>query len=551
MRAPDPVECEQVLIAWSSLNLLGNSGMGPVAASPGWRLAANDPFGGLGVGGQFLTERANALIREGVMPPVALEYHPTVSGALLIAKTYAASSRRGGQYQVHALRVDTDQCSPWDMWSARDNRILITDELTVEPSQTMPRLRLVRCRPDAPSQDTGALGLLLERLRQRRLFTIRSKNQPAAEALVRGLLAWLPVGMTRGVPISTLVSHPSAMSHGVGIVVPPFSQGFDLVDVDLDAGVLSHVGHEAAELGAALLCADPRELEAMSSVAELASWMLLSQTAVGELTLVQLHEACSDALFPMLLQRLARDAHRGPDLMRIKNDPEACRAFSVSLRPLAAEYSDVVAPLFASASGVSAEDHAHLQDWLLESVGVEQFHRYVLRSLVLETSSQPVDVDSVALTQILERALRGSPQLGDFDFRSTTPTWTTLTDLQIRAHLLVGHDIPSQARSLMRSSPGKLARVIDELVEIDPQDPQPYEGLLRWPDDDIDTLVAALLSSRRLDRSWAVRVMEHKPPPVVREVLSAHWPRIASHLGVPQAVAQHLVVKPKRWWERK
>ena len=65
MPTPEAVACEQVVIAWSSLNLLGNSGMGPVAVSDGWTLSGSDPFAGLGEGGRYLTEDAFALVGPG------------------------------------------------------------------------------------------------------------------------------------------------------------------------------------------------------------------------------------------------------------------------------------------------------------------------------------------------------------------------------------------------------------------------------------------------------------------------------------------------------
>ena len=41
---PTEVAAEQLVLAWSPSNLLGVSGMGPVAASPGWELPPLHPL---------------------------------------------------------------------------------------------------------------------------------------------------------------------------------------------------------------------------------------------------------------------------------------------------------------------------------------------------------------------------------------------------------------------------------------------------------------------------------------------------------------------------
>lgn len=71
---------------------------------------------------------------------------------------------------------------------------------------------------------------------------------------------------------------------------------------------------------------------------------------------------------------------RGPfDLERFA---EIDARVAAGLTKHAAEYADVVAPLFGSDAGITAGDHGKLQDWLLEAIGRVQFETYVLGPLL-------------------------------------------------------------------------------------------------------------------------------------------------------------------------
>lgn len=553
MTTTDAVECEQVVIAWSSVNILGYSGMGPVAKSDGWTLASSDRFAGLGESGRYLTESANALVGDGVYPPPALEFRPGSNGTLLLAKTYALSSGRGGHYQIHALRDATGRCSLWDLWSLRSAGLLRVDEIVEDLPFRLPPVTLNPAGSPARNADEGdveGVALLLERLLEGRLFTIRTTSQTDGEEVVRRLLSVLPLGVARGVPVSTMITDPGAMLTGVAIVVPPFSQGFDRVDVDLENGDLAQYGEAALELASALLTANRREIGAMKTVAELQGWLALRRAPLGSLTVQQLRSACRGQQFPVLLQRLAADAQRGSILLRLSRDADAGRDFAAGLARHSPEYADVVAPLFGSSPGLAPADHGQVQDWLLDAIGRDQFDTYVLGPFVAEATSQDMVVDGAKLAQLLADSLGDRPELADFRFRTTTPQWTALTEHQVQTYLSAGDELPEGVWKPLRENPGRLALAIDRLVAGRGEDDKLTRGLQRWPDEEVDALVAAILRSNRLDPVWAVQVLEKRPPKVVRAVLATWWPQIAAHLGMPGVVVDQLEVRINRWWDK-
>lgn len=396
--------------------------------------------------------------------------------------------------------------------------------------------------------EVGLLRVLLERLLADRPFTIRTADQPAAENLARRLLSCLPLAVTRGIPVTTFAAQPSTAARGIALVIPPFSSGFDSVDVDLDTLDLAEGGNDTHDLALHLLNATRAELDAMSSLNELQAWVALRQADLPTLTTSQLRDACG-ALFPVLLERLAHHEHRGDIVGRIIKDPQAANAFAARLGEHAGEYADLVAPLFASSAHLEPAEHARLQDWLLQATGTDAFERYVLRPLLVEASTRSVDIDSPALANVLAHSLQDRAELADFTFRTTTPGWTALTDYQVQTHLLWGEHLPQPVRTMIGRDPRKLARAIDQLIAAGP-DQRVENALLQWPEDEIETLMDAILASRHLDKSWAVRVLAAKPQRVVSDVLATWWPRIANHLGIPDGVAQHLEVKKQRWWER-
>lgn len=551
MRTTDVAVCEQVVLAWSQSNLLGNSGIGPVAASSGWKLTPNDPLAGLGESGRYLPEGvASVMVSEGVRPPVALEYRPDPDGTLLIAKVYAARSQRAGHYQVHALRDAAGACSPWDLWAARDAGVLFADEVTDELALTLPQVSLRRTAAPAPAGDdldAGPLRVLLERLLADRVFTIRSSDQGAAEEFARRLLAYLPWRVTLGIPITTLAAEPSPLRRGIALVISPFSRGFDAVDVDLDAARLVDGGDATADLADLLLRGRRAEADALGSLGELKAWLALRRSDLAALSGTDLEAACQPSLFPTFLARLAGDARRGDVLLRLSDDPRAGRAFTSSLGARAWEDADLVAALFAD-SGLERARNARVQDWLVDAVGADAFGKHVLRPLLVEAERRPIVVDGQALAEVLADRLSNRTELADFTFRTTTPTWTSLTDFQVQSHLTGGEALPDGVRALIRRNPPRLAAAIDQLLAGRRSDAGVREALLAWPDDDLEALIEAVLASRRLDESWAVRVLERKPARVVTAVLTKYWPRIAKHLGIPESVTQRLEVKKQRWW---
>ena len=225
---------EQLILAWSSSNLLGASGLGPVAVSPGWTVPPRrDNFAGLGEAARYLPD--SATIPLGAVPPVCLEYRPGPSGPLLVAKTYSTTSPRAGQYQVHAIRAASG-LSPWDLWALAYRDVLIEHELGEYPAD-LPSLSITparRPRVVREPDDVTELGRLLQCLNEDRPYLIRATDQAHGDSAIRTLLAYLPIGLARDVAVSTFLPSATGWTAGIGLLVSPFSAEAADVDLDLD-----------------------------------------------------------------------------------------------------------------------------------------------------------------------------------------------------------------------------------------------------------------------------------------------------------------------------
>ena len=184
------VECDQVVLAWSSANLLGGSGLGPVAASERWTLSSRDATAGLSDAARYLTDGANQALAEGLTPPLCLEFRPGTDATLIVAKAYHTGSRRAGHYQVHALRDPSRTLSPWDLWRQASAGVLRVTAASDEEPGRLPTVEVTAAsatRGALDDADRERLSLLLESLVAGRPFLVRASDQPQGERLLAGL----------------------------------------------------------------------------------------------------------------------------------------------------------------------------------------------------------------------------------------------------------------------------------------------------------------------------------------------------------------------------
>ena len=546
------VECDQVVLAWSSANLLGGSGLGPVAASERWTLSSRDATAGLSDAARYLTDGANQALAAGLTPPLCLEFRPGTDATLIVAKAYHTGSRRAGHYQVHALRDPSRTLSPWDLWRQASAGVLRVTAASDEEPGRLPTVEVTAAsatRGALDDADRERLSLLLGSLVAGRPFLVRASDQPQGERLLRRLLGALPLPLSRTIPVTTMATSQASWPTGMALVVPPFSQGFEkvVVDVDLDAGVQRTPRGSDEGLASALLAATPAEVRGLRSVAELRSWAALRSADLGELDGRRLEGAVDGPLVPTLLARLADDPRRGEVVARIAADPGLAARFGASLREASGEYGDLVAALFrGDDAGAGSGSAAKVQDWLVREVGAETFADSLVGPLVAESRGRRVVVGSVALADALALPLGRDAALFDFDYTVTTSTWTPLSAAQVIDALRGEKNVPDGLWRVAATAPDAVGAMFDSLHRA--VRGRFVEFVRRWPDAHVAAAVEGLLRTQEAPLSAVFEVLAGRPEPVQEDVLRALWPRMARHVGVPDDVAARLVVQKRRWW---
>ncbi len=539
--------CEQLLLGWSPSNLLGVSGFGPVAASPGWELSSRDRFAGLGDAGRYLPEQGTA---RGSTPPTCLEYRPDGTGALLLAKVYSTASPRGGQYQVHAIRAPRG-VSGWDLWASSRSGVLITEELTVYDT----RLATVHVTPTAPPSpgldpdDAPTLARLLQALDEGRPYLISTRDAAAGELALQRLLAYLPVGIAAEIAVSTFVADTARWASGIGLVIPPFSGEWPEPDLDLDAGRAVAGPAVHSEL-AALLTLDGPAATPVRTLADLRSWLTLARADLTAIGGEALRRAIDGPLFGEFLARLCSHPRCGAALLRVLADPGTEDAFADRLRSDGPESADLVATLIGRVGSADAGAAARgsLQTWLLTSVGADQFAAYVAAPLAVQARAEGVEIHSDELAAALARS-RTPEDLAWFDFAVGTQRWSAVTEVELIAYLLQDKPLSSATWTLLRRSPERAAAFLDDqLTSGTLREATLGHALARWPQESLTDLIAVLTRTKQVPKEWAVRVLGQHPAPVIRAVLETSWPDLAAHLGIPDAVAEQLTLTRKPWW---
>lgn len=550
----EPIRCEQVVIAWSPSNLHGHSGMGPVAASAGWELVARDPFAGLGDGARYVSEdMGEALAAAPSSPPVALEYRPGPTTTLLIAKTYDDRSHRAGHYRVHALRGPAERLAPQDLWAARTSGALLTAEPAEPLPLTLPVVELApAARRRARQVGAGVLELFLQRLYEGRVLTIRTTRPSAGEVLIQSLVAALPPAIARGLFVSTFLGAPTRPGPGLGLVIPPFSQGFTRVDVDVDAEEILTPDGSAAEISAALAGAKAAEVAPLTTLAELRAWAELRAASPAALPVSRLRDAAGPALFATLLERLASDPERGTTVLRVMDDPVARERFAASLSEQGGRHGAHVALLLDASRHVERRRNAELQDWIVSALGERTFTRQVAGPLQAVAAARPVDVDGVELAEAVESALGARAELADFRFRTTTRAWSSVTDLLVEEYLLDPEhpQPPARVWEQIDREPRRLASAIEAVAGQAKRRSDAVGVLPLWPERHLPALMEAIVTSKRIPADWAPRALEGRTPEVVADALERWWPQMATRLGIPASVLAQLKVRRPGLFDR-
>ena len=542
--------CEQLILGWSAANLLGVSGMGPVATSPGWELTPRDTFGGLGEAARYL---GDAVVPAGTVPPTALEYRPDGTGALLLAKVYSTASRRGGQYQVHAIRAPRG-VSPWDLWSLATRGVLITSEVSSHEGT----LERVRIRPSAPvrmtadASDAASLACLLQRLDEGRPFLIRAADQAEGVLALKTLLAYLPLGVAREVPVSTFVAVPTQWSSGIGLVVPPFSVSAGPVELDMDArGAVAGTGAHLALAEQLIHAAADDSPPPIRTLADLQSWLSLEQADLATVAPSTLRRAVAGPAFGLLLAKLSRHPRCGEVLLRILADSRTEEAVASEFGRQGPEHADLVATLvgLVGAEPAAPGTQGSLQSWLLNAVGADQFAKYVVPSLVAEAHDEGrVVVHSADLARVLALTL-DQDDLTGFRFAVGTLEWSAVTEAEISAFVRENRPMSAASWTLIGRAPARAAAFIDDRLDCGAwREAALGRALARWPQESLTALMSVLTKTTQVPKDWPAKVLGQHPAPVVRQVLEETWPELAAHLGIPESVAAQLTVARKPWW---
>ncbi|MFZ1410044.1 MAG: hypothetical protein WAS07_01135 [Micropruina sp.] len=550
---PTELPGDQLILAWSSSNLLGASGMGPIAASDGWAISNRDRFGGLGPAARYLPEETEDTPPDAPVPPTCLEFRPSDTVSYLVAKLYSTASKRAGQYQVHAIRVPRG-LSSWDLWTLADRGVLITRELAEPPAQ----LETLSLAPTAPSRlgtdesDVRALSRLLQCLHERQPYLIQTTDQALGIAGLKSLVAYLPQGIAVDVPVSTFVPSPAQWTSGLGLLLPPHSLGTATPDLELDQQ------RERAGTGLFITLADQLITAAagglnppIGSLAELDLWLAMETSDLLDLSAATLAELIGSAAFGSFLAKLADHPRIGQVLLKLLADPSVEEAFADRLRAEGPEYADLIAAFVAGAgsSETDAAKRAPLQTWLVNAVTDRQFGRYVVPSLLAEAAGRRVEIHSDTLVTCLATSTEADA-LQPLTFAVGSARWSAVTEAELAGFLADGGKLSPQTAGLLRESPTKVAALIDRRLQAG----EWRAGVIgraaeRWPDAGLDELIAILVRSEKLPTDWPVRVLAARPAAVARPILAAQWPSIAAHLGIPDSIAGMLSVPKKPWWK--
>ena len=542
--------CEQLILGWSAANLLGVSGMGPVAASPGWELPPRDTFGGLGEAARYL---GDSVVPSGTVPPVSLEYRPDGTGALLLAKVYSTSSRRGGQYQVHAIRAPRG-VSPWDLWSLAEEGVLFTSELSSHEG-TLERARVrpsASVRMTADASDAASLACLLQRLDERRPFLIRAADQAEGVLALKTLLAYLPLDVAREVPVSTFVAVPTQWSSGIGLALPPFSVAAGPVELDMDARhAIAGAGAHLALAEQLIHAADDDSPQPIRTLADLQSWLSLEQADLATVEPPVLRRAVAGPAFGLLLAKLSRHPRCGEVLLRILADSRTEEAVAAEFGRQGPEHADLVATIVGLVGKDAAAPGAQgsLQSWLLNAIGADQFAKYVVPSLVADAHQGRVVVHSADLSRVLARTL-DLDDLTAFRFAVGTSEWSAVTEAELSAFVRENRPMSPNSWTLIERAPDRAAAFIDDRLDCGAwREAALGRALARWPQESLTSLMSVLTKTTQVPKDWPAKVLGQHPAPVVRQVLEETWPDLAAHLGIPESVAQQLTVARKPWWK--
>lgn len=549
---PTEVAAEQLILAWSPSNLLGVSGMGPVAASPGWELPPRDSFAGLGAAARYLSD--DTIVPAGAVPPVCLEYRPDSAGALLVAKTYSVASRRPGQYQVHAIRAGAG-LSAWDLWALADQGVLREDELAEHPGD-LPALLLTpvrRPRVSRDADDVAELARLLQCLNEDEPYLVRANQQDQGVDAIQTLLAYLPIGLARDVPVSTFVASASAWVAGIGLLVSPFSAPGAGVDLDLDpARPRSTPASEAYLPLADQLVNGGTGQPALRirSLADLKALLALERADLASVDHATLAKALGTPFFDTVLAKLAAHPRCDEVLRGMLADPAVENALAGRLRSDGPENADLVAALVRALGETGAKTgRGPLQSWVLQAIGTDAFANYVVPPLVAEARAGGVHVHATDLAALLGQSVDIDDLRRGFLFTASPERWGGVAEAEFEASLRGDHPLSPGTRSLLRTQPAKAAAFLDERLESKALPATTLAWALeRWSDADLPDLVTVLVRAKSVPHDWVVKALGARTEPVAREILAAQWPAIAAQLGLPAAIAELLTVPKKPWW---
>ena len=549
---PTEVAAEQLVLAWSPSNLLGVSGMGPVAGSPGWELPPRDSFAGLGAAARYLSD--DVPLPAGTVPPVSLEYRPDPSGALLVAKTYSIASRRPGQYQVHAIRADQG-LSPWDLWALADTAVLLVDGLAEHPADlAAPSLTPVRRpRVQRDPDDVAELARLLQCLNEDQPYLVGAHDQDQGVDAIQTLLAYLPIGLARDVPVSTFVGSAPTWTSGIGLLVRPFSTNGAALDLDLDP---DHPASAPAS-GAYLPLADQlvnggSGLPALRirSLGDLKALLALERADLASVDLPTLARALGTPFFDAVLAKLAAHARCDEVLRRMLADGDTEEVPAARVRRDGAGHADLVAARGRVLGETGASGgRGPLQSWVLQAVGAEAFVNYVVPPLIAEAREGGVQVHAADLASLLGRSVEVDDLRRGFVFEASPDRWGRVAEAEFEASLRGDHRLSAGTRELLRTQPAKAAAFLDGRLTSKalPQTALAW-ALERWTVADLPDLVRVLVGTKAMPHDWVVKALGARPEPVAREILATQWPAIAAQLGVPASLAELLAVPKKPWW---
>lgn len=539
------VTCEQLVLAWSSSNLLGASGLGPVAVSGGFGLK-DDHHGGLGVAGRYLTKDGFEAVAGGTSAPVCLEFRPGEDAHLLLAKVYATNAQRAGQYQVHALKDPTRRLTPWDLWGAVEQGVLTTRDFAAPQGGLLPQVDVELTPPDPIKSDESMVRLVapaLDRLFEGRQFVISANDTASAEWLLRRILAVLPPALVRTIPVSTLALSPDAFPRGGAVVVPGLCEPFpeQSIVADQASGRVARATPLAAEVAVQL--ASNAELRTdVTDWAELHSWGITQEIGLEALDTADAAKLLQGSLGDAFWESIIRHPQRVDLLGRWWKDSTAFSDAWELLVPSQAERTPTVfADLIAGRDDWPPQFREGLQGWLLSAMG----HNELVLPILVDYEPR-VTVQSVRLAAVLAES---DLPLNQFDFRVTTPQWSRLTEHQLREAFTRGGAPTPAVWAVAKRYAAPLSAVVEEVMRQFGDEPV-CQAVRDWSEPMASELLSALLRPGLLTQDSLSTLLNTLSDDGLVHALDSHWPEIATGLGVPQRVARMLRVNQEgRWWE--